>query len=79
MPRIARRLTQAEARAFQQRWQRINALEEEELRHASLELRLQQFNSLLAWAQLFGWTQALAEGEDQVRHRWVRLRKAYRG
>jgi len=71
-----RLLTKAEARAFRERWQRVNAREEQELRSTSLEVRWQQFNTLLAWAHQFGWAAALSEGEAQVRQRWARLRKA---
>ena len=62
-----------------ERWQRVNAREEEELRSTSLEVKWQQFNTLLAWARQFGWEAALAEGEAEVRQRWARLRKAHRG
>lgn len=72
-------LTKAQARAFRRRWRLVNAREEEELRSTSLEVRLQQFNTLLRWAHQFGWTAALGEGEAEVRKRWARLRKEYRG
>jgi hypothetical protein len=72
-------LMKAEARAFRERWRRVNAREMEELRSTSVEVRLQQFHTLLAWAYQFGWVEALAEGEDIVRERWARLRKAHRG
>jgi hypothetical protein len=72
-------LTKADARAFRDRWRRANAREEEELRSTSLEVRLQQFNTLLVWARQPGWAEALSEGEAEVRQRWARLRKAYRG
>lgn len=75
---MTRRVTKAEGLALRQRWQQINAREEEELRSTSLEVRLQQFNTLLGWAHAFGWAESLAEGEAEVRDRWVRLRKAYR-
>jgi hypothetical protein len=72
-------MTKAEARAFRKRWQRVNAREVEELRHASIEVRWQQFNALMQWAHEFGWEAAFREGEEEVRQRWVKLRKAYRG
>jgi hypothetical protein len=72
-------LTKAEASAFRERWRRVNAREEEELRSTSVEVKLQQFNTLLGWAHQFGWAAALSEGEAEVRQRWARLRKAYRG
>ena len=76
---MTRRLTKAQARAFRARWQRVNAREEEELRSTSLEVKWQQFNTLLRWAHQLGWEVALKEGETEVRQRWARLRKAHRG
>ena len=77
---MTRPLTKAEARAFRRRWQRAGAREEEkELRSTPLEVRLRQFNTLLGWAHQLGWTAALGEGEAEVRKRWARLRKGYRG
>jgi len=73
------RLTKAEARAFRRRWQLVNAREEEELRSTSLEVRWRQFNTLLGWAEQFGWATDLSEGEDEVRQRWARLRRGFRG
>jgi hypothetical protein len=77
--RMARRMTKAEASAFRERWRLVNAREEEELRNTSLEVRWRQFNTLLLWAHQFGWTAGLDEGVDEVRQRWAKLRKAYRG
>jgi hypothetical protein len=76
---MTHRLTKAEARAFRDRWRRVNAREVEELRSTPLEVKLQQFNTLLGWAHQLGWTAVLREGEAEVRLRWARLRKAYRG
>ena len=56
-----------------------DAREVEELRNTSIEVRWQQFNTLLAWARDFGWTGELAKDEDLVRKRWARLRKESRG
>jgi hypothetical protein len=70
------RLTKAQARAFRRRWQCVNAREEEELSSTSLEVKWQQFNTLLRWAHLFGWAATLDEGTDEVRQRWARLRRS---
>ncbi len=72
-------ITKAEAQAYRERWRLVNAREVEELRSTSLEVKLQQFNTLLAWARQFGWTAALDKDVTTVRNRWARLRKAYRG
>jgi hypothetical protein len=74
---MTRRVTKAPARAWSERWQLVNAREEEELWNISLELRWQQFNTLLRWAHQFGWTAELSEGVDEVRQRWAKLKKAY--
>jgi hypothetical protein len=76
---MARRLTKAQARAFRKRWRLVNAREAEELRDTPIEVKWQQINTLMAWAQQLGWTSALAEGEEEVRQRWIRLRKACGG
>jgi hypothetical protein len=72
-------LTKAQARAFRDRWRRVNAHEVGELRSTDLDVRWRQFNTLLAWGRRPEWAAALAEGEAEVRQRWARLRKAHRG
>jgi hypothetical protein len=72
-------LSKEDALAFRERWRLVNAREIEEMRSASMELKLQQFNTLLAWARELGWNEELRKGEAEVRERWMRLRKAYRG
>jgi hypothetical protein len=76
---MSRPLTKKEAQEFRARWERVNAREVEELRHTPIEVRWQQFNTLLRWAREFGWTEALGKDEDMVRKRWARLRKESRG
>jgi hypothetical protein len=76
---MTRPLTKAQAREFRLRWQLVNAREQEELRSASVELKWQQFNTLLGWAHQLGWSALLDDGADEVRLRWARLRKAFRG
>jgi O-methyltransferase involved in polyketide biosynthesis len=71
-------MTKAQARAWRKRWKLVNAREMQELRSTSPEIRLQQFNNLLAWAQQLGWTEELRRGEADVRERWIRLRKAFK-
>ncbi|HEX3147286.1 MAG TPA: hypothetical protein VHR66_04340 [Gemmataceae bacterium] len=75
---MSRRLSKAEAQAFRTRWRLANEREEQELQSTPLEVKLQQFNTLLAWAHQLGWTTDPKE-EAEVRERWVRLRNAYRG
>lgn len=79
MTRSKRRITKVEARALQERGRFLSAFEIEELRRTPLEVRLRQFFTLLGWAREFGWEEKLSEGVDEVRERWVRLWKAYRG
>jgi hypothetical protein len=72
-------LTKAQAQAFRKRWQRVNAREVEELRSTGVDVKWRQFLTLLGWSRRPEWAAALAEGETEVRQRWARLRKAYRG
>jgi hypothetical protein len=72
-------LTKAQAQAFRDRWRRVNAREVEELRSTGLDVKWQQFITLLGWSRQPEWAAALAEGEAEVRQRWARLRRAYRG
>lgn len=72
-----RQMTRAEVQAYQKRWQKVNAMEREELRSANLELKFRQLAALMASVDAFGWRRALAEGESEVRERWKRLRSHY--
>jgi hypothetical protein len=74
---MPRPLRKNEARALRDQCYRLNQREEEELRSTSMEIKLQQFNTLLAWAYQFGWARAFGAGEGEVRERWARLRKAH--
>lgn len=76
---MTRRLTKSEARAYRDRWRLVNDREAEELRTESIEVKWLQINTLMAWARLPGWDDALREGEDVVRERWAKLRKAHCG
>jgi hypothetical protein len=55
----------------------VNDAEREELRATPPALKLRQLAALMASAAAFGWTEALAAEEQEVRERWQRLRKAY--
>lgn len=72
-------ITKAEARAFHKRWNMVNAEESEELRRTPLARKLQQLNALVAWGEHFGWKDPRPNGSEEVRKRWARLRRAYRG
>ena len=69
------RLTKAQAQAFQQRWQAVQAAEDEELASRPVAEKFRQLAGLMASAQQLGWTEDLAGKEDEVRQRWARLRR----
>ncbi len=71
------RMTKAEGRAFVARWKRVHEAEREELRRTPPEVKLRQLAALMASVEQLGWSEALAAGEEVVRERWKRLRKAY--
>jgi hypothetical protein len=46
---MVRHLSKAEAQSFRVRWRRANEREVQELRSTPLDVKLQRFNTLLAW------------------------------
>ena len=72
-----KRMTKEEGRAFKARWKAVNAAEIEELHRTTAAFKLRQLTALMAWVEYFGWAEALAEGEGEVRERWNRLRRIY--
>jgi len=77
--RSKKTLTREEARAFQTRWEKVNAAERAELRTTPLVHKLRQLAVLMASVEPLGWTEALAAEEAEVRERWNRLRAALHG
>ena len=55
----------------------MNELELEELRNTPPEVCLDQLESLYASVDVLGCRQALEEGEQEVRNRWIRLKDRY--
>lgn len=74
---MKRTITPEEAREYRARYEALEAIEREEMRRATPELKLRQLCTLMQWARDFGWSEALREGEEEVRARWLRLRKHY--
>lgn len=74
---MKRHLTRAQARAYVARWLLVNDAEREELRTTPPAVKLRQLAALMASAASFGWTEALAAEEQEVRERWQRLRRHY--
>ena len=70
-------MTRAEGRAFKKRWRMVNEMEREELRAMPAAVKFRQLAALMALGRQLGWTEALREGEEEVRERWIQLRKAY--
>jgi len=72
-------MTKAEAKAFRERWEAVNAVQRTELRQTPIARKLRQLSELMAWGRYFGWTRPRTDGAAEVRNRWKRLFKAYRG
>jgi hypothetical protein len=60
---------------FRDRWQAVAAVEAEEQRAASIELRWKQLNALWQLAVGLGLRPEPDETENQVRERWARLKR----
>jgi len=74
---MASMISKKEGRAFLRRWRRVNTREIQELRATPMDTKIRQLAALMASVEQLGWTEALREGEAEVRDRWNRLRKAY--
>jgi hypothetical protein len=74
---VNRRATKADIQAFAARWKLANRTEERELRQTSSAQKLRQLAALMASADDFGWRAALAAEDEEVRRRWLMLRRAY--
>jgi hypothetical protein len=61
-------------REFRERYDAVAAIEVEEQRTASVELRWQQLNSILRLAIGLGLTHRWSAEEDVVYERWARLK-----
>jgi hypothetical protein len=68
-------ITPQEARDYLDRWALVNAIELEELRGTSMELKLKQLASLMASRDHFPEDPASQEGSQAVLRRWARLRE----
>lgn len=67
------------SQAFRTRWELVNAAERAELQATPLDRKLHQLAALMASVEPFGWMEALAAEESQVRARWNRLRAIFHG
>ena len=76
---LKKTLTRVEARAFQARWELVNAAERAELQATPLERKLSQLAVLMDSVEPLGWTGALKAEEAEVRERWNRLRAIRNG
>lgn len=65
-----------EARSYLQRWSIVAKAERIELRETSIEVKLKQVASLMESAGLFP-DPGRAASDDEVRTRWVKIRRAY--
>jgi len=72
-----RRLTRAQALAFQKRWRIVQRAQKQELRLTSPDQKLRQLAVMMESVNAMGWRDALASEEAGVRMRWNRLRTAY--
>jgi len=64
-------------KAFRQRWQAVEEIEQQEQRIASTATRWQQLNAILRLAIGLGlWPRQEDGSEIEVRERWVRLKGA---
>jgi hypothetical protein len=70
-------MVDSKIKAFRQRWQAVEKIEQQEQRTASIATRWQQLNAILRLAIGMGlWPRQEDGSEIEVRERWVRLKGA---
>jgi hypothetical protein len=72
-------ITPDQARSYFSRWDLVREMETKELQRTSVETKLQQLAALMVSGHLFAPDPNRETQTDQVRERWVRLRKALGG
>ena len=72
-------MTKAELEAWRKRWELVEEVQRHELQTMPLAEKLRQFERLREWARQLGWEKSLREGDDELLHRWNRLRVAHHG
>ncbi len=60
-------MNRAEALPWKERWRLV--------REKEIEERLRQLDTMLLLARQLGWTEALPGEDEEVRERWMRLRR----
>lgn len=70
-------MTREDVKAWQERWQRVNEYQQQELQARSPEDKLVQLATLMEEARLLGWSDALSAEDEEVWRRWQQLRRAY--
>ncbi len=75
-----RKITKKEAREYMKRWQLVNQVLDEELRHAPVEIKFQKMDTAYRMAVELGLPQQIKvekrKTENEVRRRWLQLRAA---
>lgn len=74
---MSEKLTPAEARAWQRRWELVNRREIEELRATPVDVKFRQLEALMQSVDQMGWREGLEEGIEEVRERWNKPRRIY--
>lgn len=70
-------MTREDVKAWQERWQRVNEHQRQELQARSPEEKLVQLAVLMEEARLLKWSEALSAEDEKVWQRWQQLRRAY--
>jgi hypothetical protein len=72
-------LDKKSAQAYKKRWELVAEAERQSLRTMSFDEKVRQTAALMASAKPMGWSDALAEGDEEVRQRWQKLREVLGG
>jgi len=68
-------LTKEEAIQYLERWRLVNARITQEIRDTSPKEKLRETAVMFEAAHSLGWTDSLAQGEEEARARWILLKE----
>jgi len=68
-------LTKEEAIQFRERWRLVNERTAQEVRDTSPAEKLRETAIMFEAAHDLGWVDQLAQGEEEVRARWILLKE----
>jgi hypothetical protein len=66
-----------QAQEYKARYQLVNLITQQEARELSAEEKLHQLAVMVSASFNLGWTESMQAGEQEIRQRWIQLKKKH--